>query len=162
MMPSVSAFRRFSVFLIALPFSLGACESGPEEEPQPIVVRSPLEHDPLDHIEIGPWWSNGSVLLRLDDDGHYVLYRGMNRYRAARGRGRWSQPSYAVMWLEPYDTIEPERVRVSISRVRGELALTLPRQAPMFAIAGPPRLPNGYGPGGSPQRLPGPAADARC
>ncbi|MDY7110093.1 MAG: hypothetical protein SYC29_15790 [Planctomycetota bacterium] len=125
-----------SAFLI-LPFFLCACESTEDLMPPP-VVHTPLTLDPMEEYELGEWWTNGDVMLRLDETGFYALYGEMNRYHRPVQRGKWWQQSYAVLWLEPYEALRTEWVRVQISKIDDRLALTIPKRDPMFAIAQPP------------------------
>jgi hypothetical protein len=136
---TVCIVKLISSALILTSFS--ACEKQQREHTQVVAVgATPLELDPLDHVELSRWWSNGKQLLQLDDDGSYKLYEGQNRYATPVERGRWSQQSYAVLWLEPYNTRRAERNRVGITKVDGRLAVVLPKGQSMLAIAAPPAV----------------------
>jgi hypothetical protein len=113
------------------------CESPPEEIPAPPPITK-LQLDPTDEYEIGRWWSNGQQLLRLDTSGSYALYPGMNRYAAPVERGRWSQQSYAMLRLEPYERFEREWIRVAVTRLEGRIALTMLDKPAMFDSGEPP------------------------
>lgn len=117
----------------------GGCEARHMREPEPIV-STPLVFDPTEHYELSKWWSNGTQLLRLNDDASYLLYRDQNRYRAPVQRGRWSQQSYAVLWLEPYTQRAPVRQRVTITKRDGTLAVVVPGFPMMRAIKNPPEV----------------------
>ncbi|MCH7547801.1 MAG: hypothetical protein IID30_15495 [Planctomycetes bacterium] len=113
----------------------------PEEEFAFLYPPPPgdlLTHDPTESFEIGQWWTNGSELLRLNQDASFSLYDSLNRYHPPQEHGRWSKQSYAVMWLEPYGLLPRERVRVRITRIDGELTLDIPKLKPMFAIEAAP------------------------
>lgn len=122
--------------------ALIGCKSATEKqfEREQIIIAPPLEHDPTERVDLTRWWSNGTHLLRLDDNAAYSLYQGANRYARPIERGRWSKQSYALLWLEPYNTIRVEPRRVSIDKVDGKLALLLPgaKMQPMFALPGGP------------------------
>jgi hypothetical protein len=132
------------VLVFAVMFGLGmlvgvGCESKHMRDPEPIV-STPLEFDPTEHYELSRWWTNGTQMLRLDNNAGYALYADQNRYRTPTQKGRWSQQSYAVLWLEPYTQREPERLRVGISKINGKLALTVPKYKSMYAIKNPPEV----------------------
>lgn len=126
-----------STALLLLIASFG-CEQNQTAEPAP-VVHTPLDLDPTHDIEIGEWWTNGRNLMRLYPDGRYAQYATMNRYETPVQRGRWSQGSYAVLWLEPYTT-QQQRIRVSIDRVDGEIVLNVPKLGTMHAVNKPPAV----------------------
>lgn len=107
-------------------------------EPEP-VVHTPLDLDPTEDVEIAEWWTTGKRLLHLYDDGRYALYSSTNRYDTPVERGRWSQGSYAALWMEPYTT-QHRRVRVSISKVNGELRLDVPKVGELRPLEQPPRV----------------------
>jgi len=118
-----------------------SCQSEQEKrEAELAAIPTPLAHDPTDEIELARWWTNGTHLLRLEDNAYYALYRGNNRYAIPLERGRWVKPSYAVLMFEPYDSRNAERIRVAISRLDGELTLTIPKLQPMKAIDRPPTV----------------------
>jgi hypothetical protein len=121
---------------------LGGCRTDRQKqmEADQIIVGVPLEHDPTERFELPRWWSNGTHLLRLDANAAYTLHQGTNRYSRPLERGRWSQQSYAVLWLEPYDTIKVEPRRVSITKIDGRLALIVPKLEPMIALSQPPQV----------------------
>ena len=121
---------------VLLMMPLAACEPEYFREPEPVVSK-PLAFDPTEEYELGPWWSNGTQILRLDHDAAYTLYSAQNRYRQPIEQGRWYQQSYAVMWLEPYGGLKPDRSRVSIQKIDGKIALVLPKLKPMFATDPP-------------------------
>jgi hypothetical protein len=132
--------RAIIVFVAALlPFMLSACESTEDRMPE-VVVHTPLDVDPLDEIELGRWWSDGEVMLRLDPDGSYALYGSTNRYHDPIQRGRWSKPSYAYLILEPYARFEHAAVRVEVARVGDVIALEHPRFGALVELEGPPRV----------------------
>jgi len=124
--------------LVALaPVGLTGCASE-DIVPEP-VVHTPLELDPTEDIEIAEWWTTGERLLHLYEDGRYALYNSTNRYDTPVQRGRWSQGSYAVLWLEPYTT-EHKRIRVRISQAGAEPRLTIPRVGELAPLRRPPRV----------------------
>jgi hypothetical protein len=102
------------------------CQSQEEEQPPPFSIQTPMEHDPLDVIELAPWWTDGSVLLHLATDGRYSLHVGTDRHAEPQERGRWVHASYAVLWLEPYQVLDATRRRISITRTAGMLVLEMP------------------------------------
>src|SRR5687767_11356489 len=115
------------------------CESRHMRDPEP-MVSTPLEFDPTEQFELSRWWSNGKQLLRLESNASYALYPDQNRYRLPLERGRWSQQSYAVLWLEPYTQRELVRQRVGITKIDKKFALVVPKYKPMFAIKSPPEV----------------------
>jgi hypothetical protein len=119
---------------------LAACESSQNDEPA-MMLRTPLPLDPTEQHEITGWWSNGSELLELRRDGGFRFYDTRNRYQPPAERGSWMKKSYAVAWLEVYNDLAPLRVRVAISKIGEELALTIPDFAPMLRLDGPPGAP---------------------
>ena len=132
---------KFAPYALVFLWLLAGCEMTPEEEAAFLYPPPPgdlLTHDPTEAFEIGQWWTNGSELLRLDEDASFLLYDSLNRYHDPQEHGRWSKQSYAVMWLEPYGLLPRERVRVRITRTDGELTLEIPKLKPMFAIEGAP------------------------
>jgi hypothetical protein len=119
----------------------GGCKSSIEKqfEAEQIVISPPLDHDPTDNAQLAQWWASEKRLLRLEESAAYSLFEGTNRYALPVERGRWSQHSYAALWLEPYNTMRVQPRRVSISKINGRLALTLPGGgAPLFALQHPP------------------------
>lgn len=129
---------------IVICLSLLGCETEPEvledNFVSPAVMSTPLELDPTEEINIGRWWTNGRELLRLDADAGFKLYGSLNRYHKPRERGRWTQQSYALLWLEPYSLLPRERVRVRINKINSELALNIPKLDHFFAIEEPPAM----------------------
>jgi hypothetical protein len=131
-----------------LPFALAAlittafagCKS-PEDKLPPRVIHTPLDVDPMDRYEFVGWWSNGRELVRLNPDASYVLWPSQNRYHAPQERGRWSQPSYAVLRLEPYTRYRTDPHRVRIVRVNGEIGIQPPGMQPMRMIERPLLMP---------------------
>jgi len=118
---------------------LTGCKSDePRERQADRPIAAPLELDPTEHVALAHWWSNGKQLLHLDDSAFYSLHEGLNRYNAPIERGRWAQQSYAALWLEPYTTAQAQRMRVTITKIDGKLALVLPKAEPMFALERPP------------------------
>lgn len=120
--------------------AIAGCTSSAKEaeEARLSAVDTPLPHDPMDKFEIGPWWSDGTNLLNLRADGGYSVFADNNRYTRAIDRGRWGQQNYATLWLEPYTGLDPQRIRVAITRVDGRIALQPPKCGTMFEIAAPP------------------------
>lgn len=121
----------------------GGCKSATQKQfdAEAAMVPTPLELDPVDHIELAQWWASETHLLRLDENAAYSLHEGLNRFSRPIERGRWAQQSYAMLWLEPYNTIRVDPRRVSITKIEGEVALILPKIKPMFALPdGPPQV----------------------
>jgi hypothetical protein len=132
---------RTHVLLPLVIVALAGCKNSYEKqlEREQVIIQPALDHDPTDDIRLAQWWSNDAQLLRLDDNAGYALYDGTNRFARPAERGRWSRTSYAVLWLEPYNTLTVDRRRVSITKADGRLALTVPGKAPMYALSdGPP------------------------
>lgn len=143
-MTSSSSIRiRLGLFLALLTgcATVGACQSKEERLIPPPVVHTPLEIDPTAPPEAEGWWHNGRRLLRLSPDASYALWSGDNRYQVPDERGRWSQPSYAYVRLEPYDRRDTTARRLSFVRVGNEVALRLPDLEPFLPIDGPPPTP---------------------
>ena len=135
---------RCRVILLILPGLLAlpgpGCETVDDLVPEP-VVHTPLAFDPTEDYDIDPWWSNGEQMLRLDEAGSYALYATQNRYEKPTQRGRWDHQSYAVVRLEPYGRFRQEWIRGAVSRIDGEIAITILDMEPMFAIDGAPAVP---------------------
>jgi len=134
---------KFALCALAFLWLLTGCEMTPEEELAYMYPPPPgelLTHDPTEAFEISQWWTNGSELLRLNEDASFALFNSLNRYHTPQEHGRWSKQSYAVMLLEPYSLLPQERVRVGITRTDGELTLDIPKLKPMFAIEGAPAV----------------------
>ncbi len=117
------------------------CTTTKEHFAQARVQHTPLAFDPTEATDLAGWWTNDERMLRLDEAGSYALYDGTNRYRPPTERGDWSQRTYAEVRLFAYDSIRRDWTRVAVSRIDGEIALTLPASEPMFAIAAPPPVP---------------------
>jgi len=132
---------KFAPCALVFLWLLVGCEMTPEEEAAYMYPPPPgdlLDHDPTEAFEISQWWTNGSELLRLNEDASFALFNSLNQYHTPQEHGRWSKQSYAVMWLEPYSLLPRERVRVRITKTDGELTLVIPKLKPMFAIEGAP------------------------
>ena len=126
--------------LNVLACGLASCKSEKQKQEEAILHAStPLPHDPTDNDVLGQWWSNGKQLLRLQSNHYYALYDNNSRYGKPRERGRWDQDGYALLWLDPYDTLQADSTRVSITKIDGKLAIVIPKLDPMFALDGPPR-----------------------
>ncbi len=123
--------------VIALIGSFGCASS---EDNEPLIISGPLPLDPTQVVPIAPWWSDGLRLLHLEPTGVYALFEGTNQYQPPLQRGRWVKETYAAIWLEPYDTPDPQRIRVTIARLDGRLALTVPNVPTMFPLDRPPRV----------------------
>jgi hypothetical protein len=118
---------------------LASCKNESQQQDEIMLsVNTPLSHDPTDEIVLAQWWSNGKQLLRLQGNHYYLLYDNNSRYGKPRERGRWDQDGYAVLWLDPYNTLQADSTRVSITKIDGELAIVIPKLHPMFALKGPP------------------------
>ncbi len=129
------------VLLVALIAILTSCRPTTKEVltyATPPVESTPLNHDPTEAFEIGRWWTNGIQLLRLDEERSFALFNTLNRYQPPQERGVWYQQSYAVMWLEPYSLLPHDPVRVAIKRIEGDIAIVIPKLAPMSPIEAPP------------------------
>lgn len=134
---------RFALAFAVVAMISGGCKSSIEKqfEAEQVVISPPLEHDPTERLQLAEWWSSGTRLLRLGESAAYALFEGNNRYAQPIERGRWSQQSYALLWLEPYNTRKVEPRRVSITKIGGRLALVLPgSEGPMFALKQPPAV----------------------
>ncbi len=108
------------------------------------LMSTPLEFDPTERErDLNGWWSNGKQYVRLDESAAYAIYDAANAYEWPTERGRWGRTSYAVMWLEPYNTPQPEAKRVSITKIRGKLALVPPGMEPLFESEEPPTVLRG-------------------
>jgi hypothetical protein len=127
--------------LFALPLLAAGCETHEDHLALATVDHNPLAFDPTEPYELGPWWSNGAQLLRLDEVGAYALYDPPNRYRAPVERGSWIKHSYAEIRFGPYDVLRTQWERVEVSKIDGRLALTVDGFEPMFAVGAPPRVP---------------------
>ena len=107
---------------------------------EPVAISSPLEFDPTEEYDLPTWWSNGKELLHLGERGDYRLYADNNRYHRPAERGRWTQLSYAALWLEPYAQGTLEAARATISRENGVLGLKYRRLARMIERELPPSV----------------------
>jgi hypothetical protein len=128
-----------AITIIVAGANLASCKS--EEQIQEEAMwhmDTPLPHDPMDKDVLAQWWSNGNQLLRLQSNHYYLLYDSNSRYDRARERGRWDQDGYALLWLDPYNTLQTESTRASITKIDGRLAIIVPGLEPMFALEGPP------------------------
>ena len=133
--------RSVAVAVLMVPLVAAGCSSKEKEEAEPFPVSQPLAFDPTEQYELAAWWSNGEQLLFLGKGGFYAIYEGNNRYRAPVERGRWWQHSYAALWLEPYQELDAEATRVGISKVEGELVITVRGGSrPMSPLDGPPQV----------------------
>jgi hypothetical protein len=134
----VTSFAIVAIGVVLL--ATGGCEAPPAEAQPQIVTHAMLEHDPMHEVNAAGWWSDGVQLLHLDPDHGYRRFGSLNPYRTPVERGWWTQDGYAVLWLEPYDTREPERIRVSIRRAGAVLSIVRPKARPMFPIDAPPPM----------------------
>lgn len=130
------------LFLLVIASLLPGCETPPEEEAylSPAIFSTPLEHDPTQKFELGQWWSNGEDLLRLKPDSSFTLFDTINQYHEPAQRGWWAQQTYAYLLLDPYTLYTNKPIRVSITRMKGELMLIIPDHRPMFSIEHPPAM----------------------
>ncbi|MHC4947747.1 MAG: hypothetical protein ACYTG1_05735 [Planctomycetota bacterium] len=127
---------------LTLPASaLAGCKSAEEAPaPIPIVVQTPLPVDPTERHDMNGWWVGRTSMLRLEEDGYYARYDGTNRFHAPIEEGRWSQPSYAWLRLEPY-RLRAVPVRVDIDKVGDALIVSVPGGEPLSRFARPPAAP---------------------
>jgi len=95
---------------------------------------------PTDDYELPQWWTNNEQLLHLHASGAYALYDGTNRYHRPIERGRWAQPGYAALWLEPYAELPREAARASISKSGPLFRLSYRSFAPMVGLEAPPAV----------------------
>jgi hypothetical protein len=126
--------------LAAFTLIFGGCNSERKRYREQLEAAAPLPFDPTEKYELARWWSNDNELLRLDDSAAYALFDSQNRYRRPIERGRWSQRSFDVLWLEPYSKLKPDRKRVAITKVNGRIMLELPRLKPMRGLQEPPPM----------------------
>ncbi len=115
--------------------------SAKQDQQRTVVSTGPLELDPTEKFSVEGWWSNGSILLLLQDDASYTLWNGTDRYHRPDEVGRWNRDNYFEMWLEPYHVRKVERRRIEIRKVSGLIALVPPGQAPMMWSEIPPQAP---------------------
>jgi hypothetical protein len=138
-MPHLSHRATVLIAAVASVAGLVSCKSEQQKQEEAMwYMDTPLPHDPMDKDVLSQWWSNGKQLLRLQENHYYALYENNSRYGRQRERGRWDQDGYALLWLDPYNTIEPSSARVSITKIDGTLAVIIPGLEPMFALKGPP------------------------
>ena len=119
--------------------------------PRPKVTLPPLEPRPrnLTTLQMDPerpepivaWWSNGTQILELREDGSYRLWKTDGRHREPDEIGRWDRQNHATFWLDPYSRRKEERSRCSLSIVEGEVVTTLRTYAPLARLEGPPPAP---------------------
>lgn len=140
-MPPTARLLTMTVAWLLAGALLGGCQSKEERLIPPPVVHTPLEIDPTAPPQATGWWFNGRHLLRLSPDASYALWESDNRYHVPRERGRWSQPSYAYVRMEPYSEHVQDARRVDFVRHDGEIALKLRGHDPFLAIDQPPRAP---------------------
>ena len=132
--------RSVAVAVLMVPLVAAGCSSKEKEEAEPFSVSQPLDFDPTEQYELAAWWSNGEQLVFLGKGGFYEIYEGNNRYRAPVERGKWWQHSYAALRLEPYQELDADDTRVRISKVEGELVITVRGGRPMSPLDGPPQV----------------------
>lgn len=128
---------RHAVCIVALIVWLVGCGPRADDDgdvDRLMTPRTPLPIDPTQKIEVGPWWSNGDVLLRLDADGEYHLYADGNHRRRAVERGRWTRPSYAWLGLAPYAP-NAEEARVDFVRLGDEIGLQMEHGLPLLQLS---------------------------
>jgi hypothetical protein len=114
--------------------SMIGCASGDETDPRPVVRNTPLALDPSNPVELGRWWSNGTLLLEMNDDARYRMYPSLNRYQSPREFGRWDRLTYASVQLQPYahEGPNPQAYRAKLEPDaqappdKGGVALALP------------------------------------
>lgn len=109
-----------------------------DDPPAPPPVPK-LDIDPTEQIDVRGWWSNGTELLLIQDDGGYRLWRGGNRYLPPSDIGRWDRQTYRTLWLETYRGSAHSRDRAHLRREDGVLLLSLRDLEPMKPLARPPR-----------------------
>lgn len=130
---------RLAFLVIVCPVLAVSC--GPKDDPALVeAAKTPLAFDPTEQYEMPVWWSNGQELLYLDQTGYYELYSNLNRYQPPRERGLWGRQNFAALWLEPYEQLQTERVRVPIRKVNDDFVLDLDSVEPMLAVKGPPTV----------------------
>ena len=133
--------RAAALFVLIMLIALGGCE---EPAPEQVWrIDQPLELDPTDPPELGRWWGNSAALLDLRADGSFVQYDTPYPTLSPVAEGQWHRGSYAVIWLEPYQTAEPQRLRVSIGKVGERLILQVPDLDLLVELEREPVPPNG-------------------
>ncbi len=122
--------------------ALNGCTMSSDQQEKARISQdnTPLPVDPSDKIVIGPWWSDGTHLLNLRDDGGYTIYDHNNRYSKPIDRGRWGRQNYATLWLEPYTGLQAQRIRVQVVKAENRFGLNVPKYQTMFALATPPAV----------------------
>lgn len=119
--------------------AIAGCASKDKTQ-EPVAISSPLEFDPTEEYDLPKWWSNGKELLHLGEKGEYRRYAHNNRYHRPVERGRWSQLSYAALWLEPYTQGTLKAARATIGKENRLLVLKYRRLAPMIERELPPSV----------------------
>jgi hypothetical protein len=114
------------------------CETQEETDEAALVRVTKLHLDPVDQYELHAWWSNGTQMLHLREDFSYEVYERPNRYDPPMQRGRWTQHSYAALYVEPYDRLKHERTRITIDRENDHLVLMWPKLDTFEPIDHPP------------------------
>jgi hypothetical protein len=140
-MPTFAARAAALIAAVATAIAVPACETTEDRLAMDEVVHTPLELDPTDQVALGRWWTSGARLLRLDEEGAYVLYPSLNRYRGPVERGRWLRRSYADLGFEPYDALRADSYRVTVAKDHGVITLQVPGAGAMAPIDAPPRAP---------------------
>ena len=105
-------------------FPLIGCQTKPPTDYAPELTLDPTHEVPL----IG-WWYNGTQVLRLEDNSQYQLFADTNRYARPLSNGRWSQKTYATLFLSPYNTPTSMRQRLTIARDGEDVTLEIPGYA---------------------------------
>lgn len=85
-----------------------------------------LTLDPTHEVPLIGWWYNGTEALHLQRNSEYQLFADSNRYARPLSNGRWTQKTYATLFLSPYNTPNTMRQRVTLSRDGDHLTLNIP------------------------------------
>lgn len=114
-----------------------AGETAPPPDRSPGMVPT-VSLDPERPFPILGWWSNGTQMIEVAEDGAYRLYDTQNRYRKPIETGRWHRQNHAAFWLEPYTMRKEERSRVPLSIVDGTVVISIRKFKPMTFIEAAP------------------------
>ncbi len=116
------------------------CESEQQAEEAEFIVSTPFEHDPTHEFDVIGWWKSTSELLHLREEHSFTLYDRPYPSEAVAEYGKWRQQNYATLWLEIYDELAPDPIRVNIERSAGLLTLRIEGRAPMLTAPEPIRV----------------------
>jgi hypothetical protein len=141
---SLARTRMIAVTMLSstlLAAALAGCAARDDEDEIAAPIAPAMDIDPVDMIEMPPWFTNSDITIAFDSSGLYRMFQGTNRHAKPIERGRWIRVNYASVSLEPYAVgREAAPMRGTLVMQNGALVLQLPKTKPLLALAGPPRV----------------------